>query len=99
MNDSIKAALDLLAAPNCALFLDFDGTLVDIAPLPDQVIVTDLLRAALPLLQTRLQGRLALVSGRPINELDNLLAPLTFPAAVVHPHSPAARGGSTTARA
>ena len=83
-NDNLQAALDLLAAPDCALFLDFDGTLVDIAPLPDQVIVTDMLHAALPLLQTRLQGRLALVSGRPINELDKLLAPLTFPAAGVH---------------
>lgn len=84
MNDSIKTALDLLGAPDCALFLDFDGTLVDIAPLPDQVIVTDMLRTALPLLQARLQGRLALVSGRPINELDKLLAPLTLPAAGVH---------------
>jgi len=84
MNDSIKPALDLLAAPDCALFLDFDGTLVDIAPLPDQVIVTEALRAALPLLQARLGGRLALVSGRPINELDQLLAPLVFPAAGVH---------------
>ena len=84
MNDSIKTALDLLDAPDCALFLDFDGTLVDIAPLPDQVIVTDMLRTALPLLQARLKGRLALVSGRPINELDKLLAPLAFPAAGVH---------------
>ncbi|MBB6133827.1 trehalose 6-phosphate phosphatase [Massilia aurea] len=83
-NDNLQAALDLLAAPDCALFLDFDGTLVDIAPLPDQVIVTDMLRSALPLLQARLNGRLALVSGRPINELDKLLAPLTFPAAGVH---------------
>ncbi|MEW7851288.1 trehalose-phosphatase [Massilia aurea] len=84
MKDNLQAALDLLAAPDCALFLDFDGTLVDIAPLPDQVIVTDTLRTALPLLQARLKGRLALVSGRPINELDKLLAPLVFPAAGVH---------------
>ncbi len=84
MTDNFQAALDLLAAPDCALFLDFDGTLVDIAPMPDQVIVTETLRSALPVLQARLGGRLALVSGRPIGELDKLLAPLAFPAAGVH---------------
>lgn len=78
------AALDLLAADDCALFLDFDGTLVDIAPLPSQVIVTPALRAALGALQLRLGGRLAVISGRPIAELDTLLAPLVLPAAGVH---------------
>jgi len=88
MNAAIGAnereALDLLAAPDCALFLDFDGTLVDIAPRPDQVVVTPQLLAALAALQQRLQGRLAIVSGRPVAELDRMLAPLTLPAAGVH---------------
>jgi len=79
-----QAALDLLAAPDCALFLDFDGTLVDIAPRPDQVVVTPELLAALGALQQRLGGRLAIVSGRPIAELDRMLAPLVLPAAGVH---------------
>lgn len=84
MSADERAALALLAAPECALFLDFDGTLVDIAPLPSQVIVTPALRAALGALQVRLGGRLAVVSGRPIAELDTLLAPLVLPAAGVH---------------
>ena len=65
-----QAALDLLAAPDCALFLDFDGTLVDIAPRPDQVVVTPGLLASLAALQGRLDGRLAIVSGRPVAELE-----------------------------
>ncbi|QOY95093.1 trehalose-phosphatase [Massilia sp. UMI-21] len=78
------AALALLAAHEGALFLDFDGTLVDIAPLPSQVIVPPALLAALGVLQLRLGGRLAVISGRPIAELDSLLAPLVLPAAGVH---------------
>lgn len=79
-----QSALDLLAAPDCALFLDFDGTLVDIAPRPDQVVVTPELLTSLATLQARLDGRLAIVSGRPVAELDRLLAPLVLPAAGVH---------------
>jgi trehalose 6-phosphate phosphatase len=74
----------LLGAPDSALFLDFDGTLVDIAPHPDQVVVEPDMPAALTALQARLGGRLAVVSGRPIAELDRMLAPLVLPAAGVH---------------
>lgn len=84
IDTSEQAALELLAAPDCALFLDFDGTLVDIAPRPDQVVVTPQLLAALGALQQRLDGRLAIVSGRPVAELDRMLAPLVLPAAGVH---------------
>ncbi len=81
---SAQEALDLLATPDCALFLDFDGTLVDIAPRPDLVVVTPELLSSLAALQARLDGRLAIVSGRPVAELDRLLAPLVLPAAGVH---------------
>jgi len=74
----------MLAAENCALFLDFDGTLVDLAPHPDRVVVPPELKIALATLQKRLGGRLAVISGRPIAELDALLAPLVLPAAGVH---------------
>lgn len=84
MSADCRTALELLGAPDCALFLDFDGTLVDIAPLPSQVVVTPALCAALAALQVRLGGRLAVISGRPIAELDTLLAPLVLPAAGVH---------------
>lgn len=77
-------ALDLLAGYDCALFLDFDGTLVDIAPRPELVVVEPDMLAALSVLQQRLEGRLAIVSGRPVEELDRMLAPLVLPAAGVH---------------
>lgn len=79
---------DALAPPRldrgAALFLDFDGTLAAIAPRPDAVVVGAWLVPALQRLQTALDGALALVSGRPLAELDAFLAPLQLPAAGVH---------------
>lgn len=67
-----------------ALFLDFDGTLVGFADDPDAVEVPAGLVASLDTLATRFEGALALVSGRRIDSLDRLLAPLRLPAAGVH---------------
>ncbi len=53
-----------------ALFLDFDGTLVELADTPDSIRVPGGLRGLLDRLSARLGGRLALVSGRPIADLD-----------------------------
>jgi trehalose 6-phosphate phosphatase len=62
---------------NQALFLDFDGTLVEIAAAPDLVEVAPELSKLLCALFDRLDGALALVSGRPLDELDRLLVPFT----------------------
>lgn len=67
-----------------ALFLDFDGTLVDLAATPDAVVVAPGLVQVLASLADRLQGRLAIVSGRPIDQIDAMLAPLKLPVAGVH---------------
>jgi trehalose 6-phosphate phosphatase len=66
------------------LFLDVDGTLLDIAPRPDAVEVTASLLEDLPAVEHALGGALALVSGRPIAELDRLFAPLRLCASGVH---------------
>lgn len=67
-----------------ALFLDFDGTLVDFADDPMAVAIRPATFASLRILQDRLDGALAIVSGRRIADLDHFLAPWTFSAAGVH---------------
>ena len=67
-----------------AFLLDFDGTLVDIAPAPDLVVVPPELPAALRRLQARCGGALAIVSGRPIAQIDALLGGAPFPIAGEH---------------
>jgi trehalose 6-phosphate phosphatase len=58
--------------PNAALFLDVDGTLLDIAPSPDAVVVPDGLIETLRRLNAALGGAVALVSGRRRADLDML---------------------------
>lgn len=67
-----------------ALFLDLDGTLIDIAPTPDDVTVPDGLAKLLDRLVTRIGGALAILTGRPIGDIDRLLTPLAPIAAGVH---------------
>ncbi|WP_348645307.1 trehalose-phosphatase [Methylobacterium sp. BTF04] len=67
-----------------ALYLDFDGTLVEIAPTPDQVRVDPALPAALERLRERLGGALAIVTGRPIGVIDDFLSPARFDVAGLH---------------
>jgi len=56
-----------------ALFLDFDGTLVELAETPDAIRVPPALGALLDRLRARLDGRLAIVSGRAIADLERHL--------------------------
>lgn len=70
--------------PSCALFLDFDGTLVDIASHPLAVVVPPGLPDTLGRLRDLLAGAVAVVSGRPIQQIDRFLAPLVLSVAGVH---------------
>lgn len=78
---SLPRPLDLTSH---ALFLDVDGTLIDIAPHPDAVVVPEGLVGLLDDLSRQLDGALALVSGRTLARLDALFAPLRLPAAGIH---------------
>lgn len=74
----------LLAHRRAALFLDFDGTLVDIAAGPDAVAVPSGLTAALERLAMRVNGALALVTGRSIANLHSFLGPMKLHMAGSH---------------
>lgn len=71
-------------ADRLALFLDVDGTLLEIAPTPEAVRVPARLVPLLEELTVALGGALALVSGRPLAQIDALLAPFRPAAAGVH---------------
>jgi len=67
-----------------ALFLDFDGTLVDLEDDPTQVLVEPELRRAVAAARTFLGGALALVSGRPVSQMDKRFAPDRHAVAGIH---------------
>jgi len=70
---AISETFDLAAF---AFLLDVDGTLIDIAPTPQSVHVPEQLRRDLRQLGTLTDGATALVSGRPLRDLDRLFGPL-----------------------
>jgi trehalose 6-phosphate phosphatase len=72
-----------LALDQC-LFLDIDGTLVEFTDTPSQTLVDDEIKVLLTNLAQRLCGAVALVSGRQIQTMDQLFAPLRLPAAGLH---------------
>ena len=73
-----------LARVPVALFLDVDGTLVDFEARPEHVRATAGLVELLRAVSGRLDGALALISGRPLADLDRIFAPWRPFAAGVH---------------
>lgn len=67
-----------------ALFLDFDGTLTELAPRPEAVRIASGLIPTLSALHAHLGGALAIVTGRPEVDIDGFLAPLQLPLASEH---------------
>lgn len=67
-----------------SLFLDFDGTLVELAERPDAVGVTPELQDLVRRLNSRLDGRIAILSGRPTNYVRQLFGELRFAVAGCH---------------
>jgi trehalose 6-phosphate phosphatase len=67
-----------------ALFLDLDGTLLEIAPTPELVVVPPGLPNLLTNVHGQLGGAVAIVTGRPIGVIDSLLAPFFASAAGEH---------------
>ena len=67
-----------------ALLLDLDGTLIDIAPTPDSVVVPPGLPKSLLRLRENLNDALAIVTGRPIAQVEALLPNIAYAVAGEH---------------
>lgn len=83
------AALDHDLPERAALLLDLDGTLLDIAPTPAAVVVAPGLLDALRGLRRALGNAVAVVSGRPVEQVEALLD--SAPYAVAGEHGGAIR--------
>src|ERR1700743_3617896 len=89
-NHPMPASTPLPAPPlpaaheSWALFLDVDGSLIDFADRPERVHVSKTLAALLGELHSALGGALALVSGRPIEDLTRLFGAPPWAMAGVH---------------
>src|SRR3546814_12312157 len=97
------ASTDLAPPPaglldGASLFLDFDGTLVDLADRPGDVAVDPALVALLDRLARRLDNRIALVSGRSVAQLDGFFGDSGQALVMVGSHGPDHRpvGGRDT---
>ena len=69
-----------LSLDEFCLFIDADGTLLDIAARPEHVRVSQFLLTILDDVYIALNGLLAVVSGRRIEDIDRLFSPLRLPA-------------------
>jgi len=74
----------LMAEAPIALFLDFDGTLVELAESPDAIAPLLDMSDRLAALSKRMGGRLAVVSGRSIADIEKHVGPLSVAAAGSH---------------
>lgn len=84
----------VLALPKTALCLDFDGTLVDIAPRPEAITVADHLPALLSALREQFDDRVAIVTGRTHADLSRYLDVTAFSVASSHGAEFSAAGSS-----
>jgi trehalose 6-phosphate phosphatase len=74
----------LLSPSETAFFFDFDGTLVELAPTPDGVLVPPVVIESLAELRRLTNGAVAVVSGRGIDNIDGFLGMPDLPVAGLH---------------
>jgi trehalose 6-phosphate phosphatase len=79
-----QSAYQLLLSRNWGLFLDIDGTLLELAETPEQVVVTARVRKLLRNLNTATGGAFALISGRSLGDIDTLFGNPGLSAAGLH---------------
>lgn len=67
-----------------ALFLDLDGTVLDIAARPEEIVIPAGLAKILRRIEAGFGGALAVITGRPVADVDRFLTPFTPIVAGVH---------------
>ena len=82
--NAMQALPAVLPPDQTAFFFDFDGTLVDLAPTPDGVLVRPDMLALLRELRRLTHGAVAIVSGRGIESIDGFLGMPDLPVAGLH---------------
>jgi len=81
---AVRTGVPLVRAARAAWFLDFDGTLVELAETPDHVRVEAEVLDMVRELERASRGAVALISGRRIEDVDRLFVPLHLPVAGQH---------------
>lgn len=95
---AIEAVSPPLLAGREALFLDFDGTLTEIVARPELVYIEPALIGLIERTQRLLGGALAVISGRPLRQIDACLLPLQLPGAGQHGAELRVHGNATPQR-
>lgn len=95
-NDSLPEP-DVSMLLGKSLFLDLDGTLFELIDRPEDVVADPPTRALLEALAERLEGRLAIVSGRSLEQIDAMLGPVAQRLAVSGSHGSEHRWRGVTA--
>ncbi len=83
-DNTMRALPAVLSPSETAFFFDFDGTLVELAPTPDGVLVQPRVIELLGALQRLTNGAVAIVSGRSIDSIDSFLGLPDMPIAGLH---------------
>lgn len=79
-----RLSRDHLPLSEVAFLLDFDGTLVDIAPTPESIVVPPGLKETLLRLRAACGDALAVITGRPVPQIDEFLGDVPFAVAGEH---------------
>lgn len=77
-------SLPVMNPGDIAFFFDVDGTLASLQPTPELVTVPVEVCNNLQLLFQKSGGAVAIISGRPLTQIDQLLTPVLLPAAGIH---------------
>ena len=83
-HQDVLARPDPLTDQGASVFLDLDGTIAPIMPRPHDVLPAPARTALMKALRKRFDGRLAIVSGRTIAEVDRVLQGAVVAVAGVH---------------